>query len=83
MRRVDLRALKMPVRVHTEVLRLLATIKVAESIQAVRASSNRAEGFVLGLETVQAFNNDLTESLYIGFESAAQNRLAEIRDTEY
>ena len=83
MRRIDLRALVMPITVRNEVFKLLATIEVAETVQAVRISSSRAEGFVLGLETAQAFNNELIESLYIGFESAGENRLAGICETGY
>ena len=81
MRKVDLRALVMPTTVRNEVFKLLATIEVAETAQAVRVSSNRAEGFVLGLETAQGFTNELIESLYIGFETATEIRWDVVRKT--
>lgn len=56
---VDLRALPMPIGVRNQVFRLVAAIEVAETIQALRVTANRAEGFVLGLETAEGFNNDL------------------------
>lgn len=74
MRKVDLRALVMPTRVRNEVFRLLAAIEVAETAQALSVSEKRAEGFVLGLETACAFNAEMIETFYIGFESAAKAR---------
>lgn len=73
--RIDLRTMDMPELVRTQVFRLLASIEVAETKQAVCIAAQRAEGFVLGLETA-GFHHRLTEALYIGFESAAADRIA-------
>jgi len=38
-----------------------------------------AEGFVLGLETAQAFKADVIEALYIGFETVAETQRERLR----
>lgn len=78
MRKVDLRAVVMPPRVHNEVNRLLAAIEVAETRQALTVTATRAEGFVLGLETSGGFRSDLIETMYIGFETAVEAQRAVI-----
>jgi hypothetical protein len=75
---VDLTTMVMPEQVRTQVLRLLANLEVADTEQATRMALERAEGFVLGLE-MATFPRQITESLYIGFESAAEARLAQIK----
>lgn len=69
----------MPEPVRLQVKKLLAHLESSESIQAVRIAAQRAEGFVLGLETA-GFHGDLTEALYIGFENAAEAQAARIND---
>lgn len=56
MRTVDLRTLILPTYVRNEVFKLLAAVEISESNQAVRLAGERAEGFVLGLETAGGFN---------------------------
>lgn len=80
MKPADLRAIALPTGVRVEVLKLLAAIDAAESGQGVRVAGQRAEGFVLGLETASAFKSDVIEALYIGFELAANTRITAIAD---
>jgi hypothetical protein len=40
----------------------------------------RAEGFVLGLETVRTLNHAQIEGLYMLFDEATEQRLKEIAD---
>jgi len=55
--------------------RLLAQIARADSmIVAVKAGA-RAEGFVLGMETVGALRSGDAENLYMVFETALEERL--------
>jgi len=79
---LNLRALELPSGVHAAVLKLLVAIEAAESLQGVNIARLRAEGFVLGLETAQAFKLEVIEVLYIGFDEASCARLAALR-TEY
>lgn len=62
-------------KMKREAERLLAQIGRADSmIVAVKAGA-RAEGFVLGMETVGALRVGDAERLYIIFESALEERL--------
>lgn len=79
MRKVELRALELHSRIRAAVMSLQDSIEVAETVQGIRMASQRAEGFVLGLETASALRPDVVEDLYIGFESAAQCRLEHLR----
>lgn len=61
--------------------RLLAQIQRADSmIVAVKAGA-RAEGFVLGMETVGALRAGDAERLYIIFETALEDRLKSLAST--
>jgi len=62
-------------RIEREADRLLAQIRRADSmIIAVKAGA-RAEGFVLGMETVGGLRAGDSERLYIIFEFAVEERL--------
>ena len=76
---MNLRTMVFPTRVRAEVLKLLASIEVADSAQGVNMASQRAEGFVLGLETASAFKADVIEALYVGFDKAIEERIASLR----
>ena len=76
---MKLRTLVLPAGVRAEVLKLLAGIEVGESAQGVNMAGQRAEGFVLGLETAGAFKADVIEALYIGFETAAELQRKSLR----
>jgi hypothetical protein len=62
-------------KMKREAERLLAQIGRADSmIVAVKAGA-RAEGFVLGMETVGALRSGDAERLYLNFEAALEARL--------
>lgn len=71
--------LVLPADVRTVVDRLLAAIEAADSAQGVNMAAQRAEGFGLGLETVNAFQSKVVETLYIGLEAAAEQRREVLR----
>jgi hypothetical protein len=75
---LDLHTLVLPARVRAVVLNLLTAIEVGQSAEAVNLAGQRAEGFVLGLETGSAFSQADIEALYRGFDvlvRACLNRL--------
>ncbi|PHN22808.1 hypothetical protein [Pseudomonas sp. ICMP 561] len=69
----------LPPGVRAVVDRLQAQIEVAESVQGVNMAAQRAEGFVLGLETSGGYKTDQVETQYIGFEAVAQSRRDALR----
>lgn len=78
---MSIRTMELPAGVRAAVLRLLAAIEVSESVQGVNMASQHAGGFVLGLETAGAFRPDVIESLYIGFETIADHRVRQLRES--
>jgi len=80
---MNLRTLVLPTGVRAEVLKLLASIEVAGSAQAIKMGSTRAEGFVLGLETASAFKTDLIEALYLGFDAVVRARMNDLQNQHY
>lgn len=65
-------------KMKREADRLLAHIAQADSmILAVKAGA-RADGFVLGMETVRALRPGDAENLYMIFEAALEKRLKEL-----
>nr|WP_178119764.1 hypothetical protein [Pseudomonas sp. RGB] len=54
---MSLSKLVLPADVRTVIDRLLAPIEAADSAKGVNMAAQRAEGFVLGLETVKAFQS--------------------------
>lgn len=77
---VDLAALILPPTVWAEVLKLLATIEEAESVQALNFANQHAREFVLGLEAGGGLLAADIEALYIGLDTAAQLRHVALRD---
>lgn len=68
-------------KLQREADRLLAQIGRADSmIVAVKAGA-RAEGFVLGLETVGALRSGDAERLYLHFEHALEEKLKSLAPT--
>jgi len=65
----------LPPAVRRIVQHLQAALKAAETIEKLRLIEQRAEGFVLGLETSLGVREDTIEELYIGFEQAVNDRL--------
>lgn len=79
--RKDLKTMEMPETVRAQALRMVDSMKVAESMQVVRMAASRAEGFVLGLETA-GFHEQLTEALYLEFEATAADCAAQLSDAQ-
>lgn len=68
----------MPPNVRKQAKRLLDQIESSDSmIQCVKCGA-RAEGFVLGMGTLEAIPADTLENLDILFSKATDNRLVEL-----
>lgn len=80
MSRSDLSTMVLPNGVRAAVVKLQAAIEVAETKQAMNMAVQRAEGFVLGLETAGAFRADVIEKMYVGFEETCLARQLALRD---
>ncbi|MDR6918928.1 hypothetical protein J2X66_005833 [Pseudomonas sp. 3296] len=63
--------------VRTQALKLLERIQQARTADELISAADRAEGFVLGLETVKALNAASLEGLYVAFDNAATARRLE------
>ncbi len=72
-----LAALKLPNAVEVQTLKLLHQIELAHTADDLFRASDRAEGFVLGLETAKVLNAASIEGLYKIFEAAAAARRQE------
>jgi len=72
-----LKALNLPKAVQAQVLKLLAQIDRAQTADDLFRASDRAEGFVLGLETAKALSAGSIEVLYKAFEDATTARRLE------
>lgn len=69
-------ALNLPNAVHYRTLKLLSNIVQATTVADTLHAADRAEGFVLGIETVKALNPGAIETLYRVFDDASQARQA-------
>lgn len=72
-----LAALHLPPAVKAQTLKLLAQIAQARTADDLFRAGDRAEGFVLGVETVKALNPADIEALYVLFDNAATARRLE------
>lgn len=72
-----LSALDLPPAVKMQTLKLLARISQAASADELWRGSDRAAGFVLGLETVEALDAARIKALYELFDGAATARRLE------
>lgn len=70
--------LVLPPNVEAQTLKLLGRIAQASSKGECELAAERAEGFVLGMETVRALNASSIEGLYLAFEHTATARLLEL-----
>jgi hypothetical protein len=70
-------ALDLPPAVKVQTLKLLARISQAASADELWRASDRAAGFVLGLETVEALDAACVKALYGVFDGAATARRVE------
>jgi hypothetical protein len=78
--RDPLAALHLPSAVHAQALKLLSTIAQASTVADTLHAADRAEGFALGIETVNALNPGATEGLYLVFDAVSQARQAELEE---
>lgn len=62
---------------HTQALKLLSHNRSAHTSADCKRATDRAEGFVLGLETAKALNASSIEGLYKAFDDAATARRLE------
>ena len=72
-----LSALDLPPAVKVQTLKLLARISQAASADELWRASDRAAGFVLGLETVEVLDAACIKALYDVFDAAATARRQE------
>ncbi|KII31929.1 hypothetical protein [Pseudomonas fluorescens] len=72
-----LSALNLPNAVEVQTLKLLHQIALAHTADDLFRASDRADGFVLGLETVKVLNAASIEGLHKAFEAAATARRQE------
>ena len=70
--------LHLPAAIRAQASRLFASIKDARDLSALLRASDRAEGFVLGIETTRALPPLDLENLYQVFEGVAQERRVEL-----
>jgi hypothetical protein len=73
----EITAMNLPNAVQAQVLKLLSQIARAQTADDLFRASDRAEGFVLGLETAKALNAGSIEGLYKAFDDAATARRLE------
>lgn len=73
----EVTAMILPHAVQVQVLKLLAQIERAQTADDLSRAGDRAEGFVLGLETAKALNAGSIEVLYKAFDDAATARRLE------
>ncbi|AWY43760.1 hypothetical protein DKY63_29105 [Pseudomonas putida] len=72
-----LQRLNLPPAVKVQTLKLLAPIHQAPNANELWRASDRATGFVLGLETVEALDVASIQALYEVFDAAATARRQE------
>lgn len=73
-------AWNLPKAVHFRALKLLSNIAQATTVADTLHAADRAEGFVLGIETVKALNPGAIEALYLVFDHASQARQAALNE---
>ncbi|NKF26999.1 hypothetical protein HER21_11100 [Pseudomonas sp. BGM005] len=69
--------LDLPPAVKIQTLKLLARISQAANADELWRASDRAAGFVLGLETVEVLDAASIQALYDAFDEAAKARRQE------
>ncbi|AHZ72654.1 hypothetical protein OU5_5575 [Pseudomonas mandelii JR-1] len=73
-----LTALNLPEAIRVQATKLLGAITQARDLSELLRAAGRAEGFVLGLETVYPLTIVDVENLYVVVEAAVQRRHAEL-----
>lgn len=72
-----LATLNLPRAIRAQALKLLDRIQQARTADELFRASDRAEGFVLGIDTVKALNSAEIEALYVAFDNADRARRLE------
>lgn len=67
-----LNALNLPAPVYMQTANFLARVETCLSLEDLRRVSDRADGFVLGIETVRALNYGTIEGLHVLLKDAVQ-----------
>ncbi|MDO9345198.1 MAG: hypothetical protein Q7T99_17125 [Pseudomonas sp.] len=67
----SLTGLNLPEAMLEQAVKLLRGIQQADTADEMGRAADRAEGFVLGIETVRALNAASVEGLYLAFDNAA------------
>lgn len=70
--------LNLPVAVHAQANKLLCAINQAHTLADTLHAADRAEGFILGIETVRGLNAGVIVGLYLVFDYASQARQTEL-----
>ncbi|MEO8639989.1 hypothetical protein [Pseudomonas sp.] len=70
--------LGLPAAIRVQGSKLLRAIRSAATLLDALRAADRAEGFVLGIETLCVLNPDDIEGLYLVFNRAFQVRQAEL-----
>ncbi|MDI2145508.1 hypothetical protein KBJ94_26045 [Pseudomonas sp. ITA] len=65
-------ALNLPASVYMQIANFLARIETCLRLEELQRVADRADGFVLGIETVRAVNYDTIERLHVLLKDAVQ-----------
>lgn len=67
-----LNGLNLPAPVYMQTANFLARMETCLNLEELQRVADRAEGFVLGIETVRAVNYGTIEGLHVLFKDAVQ-----------
>ncbi|MCO7568357.1 hypothetical protein NJH78_00050 [Pseudomonas chlororaphis] len=76
---MSIEQISLPKGVGPQASKLLDAITQAASTPDLNRAGGKAEGFVLGLESAKAIKSQVAEALYVAFDDAASQRLAELK----
>lgn len=70
----DLAAISLPPGIHAQLTNHLAHLARAEDLRTLELATERAQGFVEGVEAARALTPATIEALFIAFDNAATAR---------
>ncbi|MGP8544637.1 hypothetical protein [Pseudomonas protegens] len=76
---MSIEQISLPKGVGPQAGKLLDAITQAGSAMDLNRTGGKAEGFVLGLESAKAIKSQVAEALYVAFDDAASQRLAQLQ----
>ncbi|MBP5125812.1 hypothetical protein [Pseudomonas protegens] len=76
---MSIEQINLPKGVGPQAGKLLDAITQAGSAMDLNRAGGKAEGFVLGLESAKAIKSQVAEALYVAFDDAASQRLAQLQ----